>query len=366
MNYNIEELFFELLRVAIGNAGQLSFTPNKKEWEALYTMAEKQSLIGVCFAGIRRLGADAGTRFANIGMDRVQYLTWMGMAAKIQQRNELMNRCTDKAVAYFRKNGLPCAAMKGQEIAKKYGDLALLRQSGDIDLWIGGGRRKLYEFSVRKFGQLEGLRYHHIHFQMFDDVDVEAHNCPSYHSSPILNRRFKKFYRQYEPSDAEWELPIAFNRVFIMEHAFQHFCWHGIGLRHVMDYYFVLQQGFSETERKETLYWIEQLGMMHFARGLMWVLRYVLGMENRFMLCEPDAKDGAFVLSEIMQSGNLGHYDSRENSRLRQTSLGRYLFSLRRSVRMAKYNWQFMLFNPFVKLYMFVWQRKTIRKWGII
>lgn len=111
----------------------------------------------------------------------------------------------------------------------------------------------MYQLSVDMYGELNGLRYHHVHFPLFDDVELEAHSVPSYHSSPILNARFEKFSKMYEPREMGAELPFAFNRVFIMEHAFQHFCWHGIGLRHVLDYYFVLLQGFTEDEREESL-----------------------------------------------------------------------------------------------------------------
>ena len=62
----MNELFFDLIRVAIGTQEGLSHTPSQKEWKALYDMAQKQSLVGVCFAALQRL------------------LAWMGMAAKIQ------------------------------------------------------------------------------------------------------------------------------------------------------------------------------------------------------------------------------------------------------------------------------------------
>ena len=62
----------------------------------LYKQAMKQSLVGVCFAGLQRLGADEDEGFARIGMREMQYLTWMGMAAKIQQKNETVNQqCVD-------------------------------------------------------------------------------------------------------------------------------------------------------------------------------------------------------------------------------------------------------------------------------
>ena len=47
---NIENLFYQLLRMALGRQVCLPHTPNEQEWKALYELAKKQSLIGVCFA----------------------------------------------------------------------------------------------------------------------------------------------------------------------------------------------------------------------------------------------------------------------------------------------------------------------------
>ena len=54
-----DKLFYELIRVAIGTQESLSRLPLAREWGELYKMAQKQSLLGVCFAGLQRLGTDS-------------------------------------------------------------------------------------------------------------------------------------------------------------------------------------------------------------------------------------------------------------------------------------------------------------------
>lgn len=54
----INEQFFDLIRVALGRKVCLSHSPSACEWGELYAMAKKQSLVGVCFAGVQKLYND--------------------------------------------------------------------------------------------------------------------------------------------------------------------------------------------------------------------------------------------------------------------------------------------------------------------
>ena len=51
----IDKIFQELVKVSIGDLVCLSHTPSADEWGELYSLAKKQSLVGVCFAGVQRL-----------------------------------------------------------------------------------------------------------------------------------------------------------------------------------------------------------------------------------------------------------------------------------------------------------------------
>ena len=94
------KLFFELTRVSIGMQERLSHTPTEKEWKDMYAMAEKQALIGVCFAGVQIL------QKKGYDIPKDLYLKWLALAATIQQRNELMNRKCVEAQQLLAENGL--------------------------------------------------------------------------------------------------------------------------------------------------------------------------------------------------------------------------------------------------------------------
>lgn len=352
----MQKLFFELIRVAIGNADKLSRTPSVKEWQALYHIAEKQSLIGVCFAGLQRLGADSDDGFNRIGMMEYQYLVWMGMAGKIHQTNELMNMRTNDALRFFRERGFYAQVLKGQGIAKLYNSLSELRQTGDIDIWVNGGKKKVFELSRTIFGRVEGVTNYHIHFHLFDDVELELHFKPSFFSSPLRNWRFLSFCKKYQPSDSITDEPsLAFNRIYILLHCYRHLCGHGIGMRQLLDYYFVLKQGFTEKEREYTMYWVKLLGMKRFTEAVMWIMKEVFGLEERYCLCCPNESVGQFLLNEVMHSGNMGHGEDRFDGKISSSAIARYWYNLKRDIRLIQICPHEALWDPVFNVWQFFW-----------
>lgn len=84
-----QHIFFNLIQIALGTRECLEKRPTPQQWQQLYDMAQKQSLVGVCFAGIQEISDSDAEDYC--GMTELQYLIWMGMAAQIQQKNDLVN-----------------------------------------------------------------------------------------------------------------------------------------------------------------------------------------------------------------------------------------------------------------------------------
>ena len=349
----MNELFYELIRVSIGTQESLSRLPSESEWEVLYAMAVKQSLVGICFIGLGNLGADNDDGYARIGMTEELFFNWMGMAAQINLRNEAMDGYTKDALSFFRNLNLQCIVLKGQGLAGLYGSLQGSRQSGDVDVWLKISRKDLYALSRSEFGEVKGITYHHIHCPIFKDCEVEAHLHPSFLSSPRRNKALKKFCLLYEPGEGSEDTPsLAFNRVYILLHCYRHFCGHGIGLRQLLDYFFVLHQGFTEEEKAESMEWISALGMKRFAMAAMWLMKDVLGLDECYLLCEPSDEYGQFLLGEVMKSGNFGH--GNKEDRISGSAVKRFLYNIRRDMRTLRICPHEALWDPVFNVYQFL------------
>lgn len=372
---DINKTFFELIQVAIGTRICLSHTPNADEWRDLYAMAKKQSLVGVCFAGVQKLQeqqqAPTSTGSAQAEM---LYLTWMGMAAKIQQRNEVVNRQCVELQAKLSDDGFRSCVLKGQGIAALYGDLAMLRQSGDIDIWMDGGWEKVMDYVNARTPNRE-FDMKHTHFEAFEDTIVETHWRPTATTNPILNRKLTAYFerekeRQFEnrvslPGGQVICAPTAdFQLVHAMLHVFGHFLYEGVGMRQMMDLYFA-HQACAESEMvTEVQKVIENLGLVRFARASMWVFGHVFNMPVHQMMWEPDSEAGKELLDEIMLGGNFGHHNE-ENRQVGESFAQRMMRHLKRRMRLVRFNAVGMLFAPIGKVKILLWKRMVIKKYNL-
>lgn len=171
---NIEILFFELIRVSTGNQVCLTHTPSVTEWQMLFDMALKQSLLGICFVGVQKLQTQEQCP------SEMLYLQWMGMAAKIQQKNEVVNQQCSELQAKLSACGLKACVLKGQGVANLYSEhLRILRQSGDIDVWVKADPKYIIDFA-KSFVISEDPTYLHVGAKVFEDTQVELHWRPTF------------------------------------------------------------------------------------------------------------------------------------------------------------------------------------------
>lgn len=382
----INQLFFELIRVAIGTQESLSRLPSAREWGELYKMAQKQSLVGVCFAGVQKASPQPSPEgmgeksllfrgdLEEAYIPEMLYFTWMGMAVKIQQRNETINRQCVELQMRLSDDGFRSCVLKGQGIAALYGDLAMLRQSGDIDIWMDGGWEKVMDY-VNACTPNREFDMKHTHFEAFEDTIVETHWRPTATTNPILNRKLTAYFerekgRQFEnrvslPGGQVICAPTAdFQLVHAMLHVFGHFLYEGVGMRQMMDLYFAHMACGQESMVAKVQKVIEDFGLVRFARASMWVFGEVFNMPLHQMMWEPDEEAGKELLDEIILGGNFGHHN-KENRQVNESFAQRMKRRLKRRIRLIRFNAIGMMFAPIGKLRILLWKRMIIKKYNL-
>ena len=340
-------LLIELLQIALGKRDRLSHVPSKEEWRDLFADAQKQSVVGIAFAGVQRLPEEQWP-------PRALLFEWIGAAESIKQRNATLDRQCVKLQKRFGEAGIRSSILKGQGVARYYNgrpsssiinenpehnssrigefenstlhELSSLRQPGDIDIFVDCGRERALQFAHDCGMRDVRWDYKHLHLHVFKDTEVEVHYRVEVLLNLWKNRKLQKWLKDHEDmlfsQNGDLVTPtVDFNRFYILLHIYRHFLYEGVGLRQLMDYYFVLNsltpspspkgEGSSQIGLTKLL---RQFGMWKFARGVMWVLQEVFGLEKEYMLGEPLESEGRFILSEVMAGGNFGHHDKRLSS----------------------------------------------------
>ena len=350
-------LFFELLQVAIGQREALSRNPSNEEWEWLYEQAKKQSLVGVALKALDQLPAEL------MPPKRVK-LNWYLKAEKIAQRNAAMNQTSVRLVAALQKSGRRSCILKGQGNALMYPHPEM-RIPGDIDIWIDADADDIIRLARKKLPGTKAC-YHHVDCGKVEGVEVEMHYRPSFMNSLVHDRRMQRwFLEQRDGQMQHWvELPggvgeivvptVAFNRIFQMAHISNHVIHEGIGLRQLLDYYYLLKQGFTEQERQRDEQLLRKFGLRKVAGAVMYVMQQVFAMPTEMMIVEADERRGRFLLDEIMLAGNFGHYDERveHGGGAWQKNMQR----LRRDMRLLGYFPSECLWEPVFRWYHYFWR----------
>ena len=359
----LNELFYDLIQVAIGERVCLSHSPSADEWGELYAMAKKQSLVGVCFAGVRRLQQQRQE------LPEMLYLTWMGMTAKIQQRNEVVNRQCVDLQKRLSADGVKASILKGQGVGQLYAEhLRGLRQSGDIDVWVDSGIENAMKYAAEKCGRVE-FDYINAHLPVYSDTEVELHWRAGHLLSLPKNARFQKWVdankqhllggRVMLADGSELLVPdVVFNRVYVLLHIFNHEFSEGISLRQLMDYSFVLRQAVPTDEDKHVFKEaVSACGMWRFAKAVMWIMQRAFAVPVEHLMCEADEKEGAYILAEVMQNGNFGHHDERVSKASDNRYLGTLSRSLQHNWHLASHYPSMIFWSPVWYVYHFFWKR---------
>lgn len=358
-----QDLFIELLQISLGNRVGFSRTPSADEWRGLFVLSKKQTLLGITYAAIERIPEEQRP-------PRQLTLQWIVEAEHIKRLNEELNTKAVSISQLFLKDGFRNIILKGQSVAQYYriSNLDLYRTPGDVDIWLDGNRRDIIKYVRGKMSDCN-IVYHHVDFPKVDGVEVEVHFTPSWMNSLFTNCKLQHYFQQNahelfstsKVGNGEIPKPTpTFDRVYILVHIYRHLFHEGVGLRQIMDYYFVLKQGFTEKERIATMRILQTFKMTRFASAVMWVLQEIFGLESQYLLIQPNEKEGIFLFDEIMRSGNFGQYDLALLRKRNESNISFALRKIRRNFRFVYSYPSEVLWSPIFKVWHYLW-RKSIK-----
>ena len=353
------QIFFDFLRFCIGSDSEIPSSLKEADWKELYAIVQKQCLVGILFDGLQKLPP------TEVGISKDLLLQWMMQCQMLEKANVRLNDAAIQVSEWFRKKGFRTCILKGQGNALMYPN-PYSRTPGDIDIWVEGGDKRVISF-VRSISPHEKACYHHIEFPSYKGVEVEVHYRPSFLLCFWHNRKLQKYYERVKDEQFSHHVELKgydeitvptpeFNIIFQLTHIFTHLMNEGIGLRQLVDYYYVLLHAdikdFAELQRN-----LKHFGLWKFAEAIMYIMQEVFGMPASRLIVPPNEMYGKFVLNEVLEAGNFGKHDERNH--FGKSQLGHNLQRIYRDIRLVRYFPMEALSEPIFRVWHYFWRTKN-------
>lgn len=321
MENNSRGQFFELVRAGLWP----DYTPKilahgeSVDWEAIYQLAEEQSVVGLVAAGIDALPPSERPPQAVV-------LQFVGSTLQLEQRNKAMNEFVAKLITLLRNNDIYALLVKGQGVAQCY-EKPLWRASGDVDLLLSEdnyekAKKLLVPLATNVESEYKALKHLGLTINGFS---VELHGTLHSRLSKRVDRVideaqrdvfFAGSVRSWQNGDTQVFLPSPTNDViFVFTHILHHFYIEGVGLRQICDwcrlmwtYRDSLNYGLLESRIKDA-------GLMTEWRAFASLAVQYLGMpvEAMPLFNENDnqneklSRKAERIMKFVLESGNFGH-----------------------------------------------------------
>lgn len=325
---------------------------DKINWVDFLKFCNKQGVIGLVYDGLER---------SELRIPQMTLFEWIGFAERIKQQNEIVNKRVSQVCKFFTEKGCRCVVLKGQTNGLMY-PKSELRSPGDIDLWCDGKDVDIIKLVQKKCPEAP-YSLHHIKMPVYDDVSVEVHYRPIFLPNWFKDKKLQKYIDKVQEKQFNnavqldntkiGALTSDFDVVYQLLHMWHHFFETRNNFKQMIDYYYLLKKSnLNDDFKKELVKLLKVLGVLKYAKGMMWVMKAVLGLEEKYLYTEPDEKIGKVILNETMVYGTFSQ------NKLKQV-LQQYLGNL----RMVRYFPSEVLISPLFLVWHQWWKMKM--KWQL-
>ena len=350
-------LFFELIKVALGNQTALSYSPSRKEWESIYAVANKHGISGILFDGVQRLPRE---QKPNSNM----LAEWVTLCNKLQEQNNQYEKLANYAKKTFMQHGFRSVIIKGLSLSI-YHPNPTLRHSSDIDIWLEGDRQAIIDY-VSSVKKPHTILYHHCDFKVIKGLGIEVHFTPSFFANPFTNKRFQNWVRMCGKrlfpicdNTNTYNIPDTdFNVIYLLTHLFRHVIDEELEIKPIIDYYFLLQhEGLSKNKKEEYMKTLRSLHLDKFAAGVMYVLKETCGMTDDNMLCTPNERHGKALLHELFTEHS--RQECLKEGKAQNNHIARFIARERNLLRFLPLYPHEIIWTPYWSIKLFILIRKN-------
>jgi hypothetical protein len=340
----LKDKYIEFLCCCLHPTDVIPVCTSDINWLELLKFAKQQTIVGIYWQGIKRLGDIPNKPSEDDVME------WMGEYQKITRRNTKIDESVVNLTNFMNANGIGFFVFKGQTVAQYY-SMPKSRTSGDIDFYVFSEDRerakKLLEDKVAltddHSGQHWEFTYDGIPYEMHYHTAVFASNGKQRYWDDLIDIFFNDVLDHVEINGVSVPtLPPTINAIYLFIHIYHHFLKEGIALRQFIDWMMFFEAKHDEIVVPELTAKLERLGLLRAFKAFGSILTEVLGMDVKFFpypLTDNDKKYVDIILAIVLRYGNFGKYGRKEQQ-------GGWKHSIETGLRSIRHITQFFWLSP--------------------
>ena len=327
------ESYQDFIRYSIGNVSSFPDSINGIDWSDFYDFCLRQGIAGLVLDGLEHSGL-------KIPQDIL--FDWIGTVEAIKATNQIVEKRCVEISQFWAKQGYRSCILKGQANAMMY-PKPLLRSPGDIDIWVDESKyNKVRIEEIIQIAQLKApdghYSLHHVTMPIYDDTSVEVHYRPVFLENWWRDKRLQQYINKVMDAQFENRITLSdgnsvingltdeFNAVFLLLHMWHHLLSTRNNYKQLIDYYYLLQRGFSSEQKGQIECLFQELGVLKYAQGIMWIEHHVLGLDNQYLLVVPNGEIGGLILYEMLHYGETHTKQNRVQILIKRVTSNLHLF----------------------------------------
>lgn len=318
MNSSERTLFYQVIQEGLWGK-PVSSVPEGIRWNVVMDQFKYQTVMGIASEPMLRLVKE-GMVPQSCSLEFLQRI-----GRNIQQHHNLDARVVE-VFAMLQQQGFKPVLLKGQGNARFY-PTPLLRQCGDIDIYIGPKDYRRAQVYFAPFGDgekaSESSKHYHINYK---GVIVELHRIAEKQFVWGTNAEYqllsKKWLEDTEPdyvtiNGVQTPIPpLQFNALYVFNHLWHHFVLLGVGWRQVCDWAVLLHHAHNRIDKKMLGDQLQRLRLLHPWQCMGWLAVNRLGLPAEEMPFYSDkvAPKARRIERLMEQEGNFGKYQKGMSS----------------------------------------------------
>lgn len=328
--------FFALLRAGLWEQEAQLLPYGEIDYSELMRFAEEQSVVGLIAAG--------GQHVVDVKVPQIEFLTLIGRAVQLEQKNSAMNDFISILINRMRKADIYALLVKGQGVAQCY-ERPLWRSCGDVDLFLNNdnyNKAKAFLNPLASAVETEYVREKHLGMTI-DSWLVELHGSLYCGLSSNIEKELDDVYQDtfYRGNVRSWvngnisvfQLSAENEAFYVFTHFLQHFYKEGVGLRQICDWCRLLYTYKDSLNYKLLEQRIRRAGLMSEWKAFGAFAVDYLGMPIEAMPFYSDSnrwkRKAKLIMNFVMMSGNMGH--NRDMSHF-----GKFPYLIRKCISMGR------------------------------